>query len=231
MTTYYGTRAGRRIVDLPTIGIDGGGTGATTAAAAFDGIKQSATDTYTGVVELATTAEVVTGTDTSRAVTAAGVTAFAQTWGHAPDVIVEDQQTSGTPAGASTAGAFETRPLNTLVRNVGTLASLASNQVTLPAGTYYIEASAPLYQSAGGKLKLRNVTDSTDAFFGDSGAAPVGVISTTTLLGCGVVTIAAAKAFSIQVRVATTKTVDGWGPAVSFGTETYARMKVWKIVS
>ena len=44
-------------------------------AAGFDNIKQTATDSYTGVVELATNAEVVTGTDTSRAVTAAGVAA------------------------------------------------------------------------------------------------------------------------------------------------------------
>lgn len=46
------------------------------AATAFANIKQAATDTATGVVELATTAEVQTGTDTSRAVTPAGVAAF-----------------------------------------------------------------------------------------------------------------------------------------------------------
>jgi hypothetical protein len=45
------------------------------APATFTGIKQAASETATGVVELATTAEVVTGTDTSMAVTAAGVTA------------------------------------------------------------------------------------------------------------------------------------------------------------
>lgn len=42
---------------------------------AFNTIKQAATETYTGVVELATTAEVVAGTDTARAVTCAGVAA------------------------------------------------------------------------------------------------------------------------------------------------------------
>ncbi len=53
-----------------------GGTGASTALAAFDNLKQSSSETYQGVVELATTAEVNTGTDTSRAVTAAGVKAY-----------------------------------------------------------------------------------------------------------------------------------------------------------
>ena len=42
---------------------------------AFDNIKQAATESATGVIEKATAAEVVTGTDTDRAVTPAGVTA------------------------------------------------------------------------------------------------------------------------------------------------------------
>jgi hypothetical protein len=45
------------------------------AAAAFAGIKQAASDTVTGVVELATNAETITGTDTARAVTPANVAA------------------------------------------------------------------------------------------------------------------------------------------------------------
>jgi hypothetical protein len=45
------------------------------AATSFANIKQNASASVTGVVELATTAEVVTGTDTTRAVTAAGVQA------------------------------------------------------------------------------------------------------------------------------------------------------------
>jgi hypothetical protein len=58
-----------------TIAITDGGTGATTAGAAFTALKQAASDTATGVVELATDAEVQTGTDTTRAITAANLTA------------------------------------------------------------------------------------------------------------------------------------------------------------
>lgn len=43
---------------------------------AFSNIKQAATESATGVVELATTTEAATGTDTTRAVTPAGLTAF-----------------------------------------------------------------------------------------------------------------------------------------------------------
>jgi hypothetical protein len=48
-----------------------GGTGQTTAAAAFTALKQDATETATGVVELATTAEAQAGTDAVRALTPA----------------------------------------------------------------------------------------------------------------------------------------------------------------
>ncbi len=61
------------ITDLP---IADGGTGASSASAAFENIKQAATETYTGVVELATAAEASTGTDTTRAITPAGLTKF-----------------------------------------------------------------------------------------------------------------------------------------------------------
>ena len=54
---------------LGTLPIANGGTGQTTAATAFDALKQAATDTYVGAVELATTAEVQAGTDTARAMT------------------------------------------------------------------------------------------------------------------------------------------------------------------
>jgi hypothetical protein len=48
-----------------------------TAATAFANIKQAATAAATGVVELATVAEVLTGTDTGRAVTPEGVAGYA----------------------------------------------------------------------------------------------------------------------------------------------------------
>lgn len=59
-----------------TLAIAYGGTGQNTAINAFNALKQAATETATGVVELATTAEAATATDTQRAVTPAGLAAF-----------------------------------------------------------------------------------------------------------------------------------------------------------
>lgn len=68
-------------VDLP---ISDGGTGASTAAAAFDNLKQPATDTYTGVVELATGVEAAAGTDTTSVLTPAGLRSGLNSTGSAP---------------------------------------------------------------------------------------------------------------------------------------------------
>lgn len=68
--------------------IANGGTGQTTASGAFDALKQVATESTTGVVELATTVEAAAGADTTKAVTPAGLEAhtinnalgWGQTW-------------------------------------------------------------------------------------------------------------------------------------------------------
>lgn len=62
------------ITGITDLAIADGGTGASTAANAFTALKQAATDTATGVVELATDAETTTGTDTTRAITPANLT-------------------------------------------------------------------------------------------------------------------------------------------------------------
>lgn len=63
------------------LAITNGGTGASDAATAFANLKQAASDTATGVVELATTAEIQTGTDTTRAITPAGYRDTTLGWG------------------------------------------------------------------------------------------------------------------------------------------------------
>jgi hypothetical protein len=227
--TQYGTRAGRRIVDLPTIAIDGGGTGATTAATAFDALKQASTESYTGVVELATTTEASTGTDTSRAVTAAGLTAFAQLKGHAPDVIIEDQKAQNTSGGTATSGSWYTRDLNTLVRNHGTLASLATNQFTLPAGTFYISWSVPGFAVGRYQTRLRNITDSTTDATGTSQIVDSSTTVSTRSSGSILLTIAGSKTFAIQMQVGTTQATRGNGVEANFGTEVYTRVEITKV--
>ena len=71
---------------------------------AFNNIKVNGTTTFTGVLELATNAEATTGTDTSRAVTPAGVKAAidASTTGTALGRVLTPLKTSGWINGTNT---------------------------------------------------------------------------------------------------------------------------------
>ena len=68
---------------------------------------------------------------------------------------VREEQTANTPAGASSVG-INVRVLNTVKTNEISGASLASDTITLPAGTYQIAAWAPIFASNLNKIALRN---------------------------------------------------------------------------
>ena len=177
---------------------------------------------------IASQAEAEAGTDNTKQMTPLRTSNAIAAWGHAPDVLVEDRRTSGTDGGTATSGSRFTRVLNTLVRNLGSLASLASNQVTLPAGSYYIEWGCAGYTVAAHKSWLRNVTDGADAGAGLSCYSHAAGFGFTVSSGAAFVTIAASKAFSIEHRVQTTKADTGCGLNTAFGTEVYAYMRIWK---
>ncbi|ODT22211.1 MAG: hypothetical protein ABS35_15270 [Kaistia sp. SCN 65-12] len=82
--TAANSTAGAWILVNPSklsVAIADGGTGASTAAAAFTNLKQAASATVTGVVELATAAEIRTGTDAVRAITPEGYSDVTLGWG------------------------------------------------------------------------------------------------------------------------------------------------------
>lgn len=81
-----------------TVAIANGGTGQTTASAAFAALKQDATDSATGVLEIATAAEMETGTDVVRAVVPGRV----QFHPSAAKVWANYDGTAGTPGSTLT---------------------------------------------------------------------------------------------------------------------------------
>lgn len=141
---------------------------------------------------------------------------------------VQDQKTAGTNGGTFTSGSFQTRTLNTSVINTLSGASLASNQITLQAGTYFVDATAPAVAVNKHKMVLFNVTDSTNALIGQSlysdqaNNANLGTVS-------GQITITSQKVFELRHRCDTTKLNDGLGVASNYGvTEIYADVKIWR---
>lgn len=146
----------------------------------------------------------------------------------APDIILQDQKTSGTAGGTFTSGAWRQRTLNTVVRNVIAGASLASNQITLPAGTYFARWSAPAYGVVLSQSRLFNATDSTVIGYGQSMGAS-GASMTLLSNGEAVFTLTSGKAIEIDHQCGTTGTTTGFGQPVSFGNiEVYSDLMIWK---
>lgn len=150
------------VVDLSsaqgTLAIANGGTGEVTAAAAFGALKQAASETATGVVELATNAECVTGTDATRVVTPAGLTARLA----APGAI------GGTTPGAATFTTLTTTG-NSALGDASTDTHTLTGLTTLTATTG--SALLTLNNVTAGKAALLFQSGgSTKAAFGLSGA-------------------------------------------------------------
>lgn len=142
---------------------------------------------------------------------------------------IEDQKAAGTAGGSFTSGAWRTRDLNTVKTNEITGASLAANQITLPAGTYYCEWSCPAYGTSINtvhKTKLRNITDSSDIIIGTAERTA----AQTRSIGSGRFTIGVSKVIELQHRISTTRNTDGFGQTAGFAVvEVYSSIKIWKV--
>lgn len=137
---------------------------------------------------------------------------------------VRDEKASGTAGGSSVAG-NQIRTLNTVVTNTITGASLASNEITLPAGTYRITAIAPCFVGSRNRIRLLNVTDTTVAILGIASNAA----NPEAAHLFGRITITSAKAFNITHYQETASATNGLGVATSDTfVEVYASVMIWK---
>lgn len=112
-----------------------------------------------------------------------------------------DVKPSGTSAGQTVIGNQE-RILNTQVYNDIVGASLAGNVVTLPAGSYEVEARTPVYGGGGVRAILNNITDGT-FIYGSSGRAEDDS-ETRERFDCRLIdrfTITSAKQFKLLTRI------------------------------
>lgn len=136
---------------------------------------------------------------------------------------------NGTDAGASAAG-NQTRELTTIISDPnGIVTSLSGNQFTLPAGKYFIEASAPAH-SCRHKLKVRNITaGSTVVLNGTTIFAGSNV--TTPSIASGVVTITTPSAFDLYHYTSTIVASDGLGvdSSGSGEVEVYSTVKITRL--
>jgi len=146
-----------------------------------------------------------------------------------PYMLATDVKSVGTHAGTSTAGA-NTRVLNTAVNTI-TGASLGSNQITLPAGTYNIRATAPCVGGANHKAYLYNVTDAAIAINGTSEYSDNSTSTSTCSVCVGRVVIASAKVFELRHAIQISVATNGLGIACNVaaaGSEVYSTVMIQK---
>ncbi len=152
---------------------------------------------------------------------------------------VQEQETSGTSSSnAPTSGAYRTVVVNTVVSNTITGASLTSNVVTLPSGTYTVEAWMEIggggnpFPSRSYRLQLYNTTDSAVLVEGINSAGG-GDAAGNNSFGLpaslkGTFTIGASKGVSLQIRTAESISA---ATGASFGnTEVYVNIVFSKVI-
>ena len=145
--------------------------------------------------------------------------------------IIADQKSQGTDGGASSGGTWHTRDLNTELSDPDGIVSISSNQFTLQAGSYFIEARAPSYQPTRHRLKLYQTSGSAaDVAFGTNEFMSYGsgtAVQTTAFLSCRI-TISTATTYEIRHYIQNSKAGNGLGVAVSQGAELYCLVKIFK---
>jgi hypothetical protein len=139
--------------------------------------------------------------------------------------IYQEQQTSGTNGGTFTSGAWRTRLLNTEVSDPGEIGTLSSNRVTLVPGRYLIEGIGTATGTNGHQLRLWNSTSSTVLSLGVN--FWTNTISNALVSWTG--TLSSGQALELQHRCSVTRASDGYGQALSWGTEVYSQLRIVKI--
>jgi hypothetical protein len=144
---------------------------------------------------------------------------------------IQDQKSSGTDGGTSSAATVHTRDLNTTITNTITGASLAANQITLAAGTYDIWAEAPAHDVTRHRLQLYNITDAAIEILGGSSHIGSGDNAVTGATLRGQLTITGSKVFELRHYTQSAKATLGLGVATSDGNvEVYANVLIRKVV-
>jgi hypothetical protein len=144
-------------------------------------------------------------------------------------VHIRDEKAQNTSGGTFSAGSWVTRDLNTEVTDTGGHASIASNQITLAAGTWYIQVRAPAFAVNRHQIRLRNITDSTTLLTGISSHAAQGNNVWNIAVLDGRFTIAAPKVIEVQHQCETGLATRGLGVEGNFTTEVYTVVELWKI--
>ena len=153
-----------------------------------------------------------------------------------PIAVFLDQKASGTDGGAGTASAWTTSTINTTLSSSITGASLASNKITLPTGSYRVDFSRTFFSTLKTQLRFRSVTDGAKIYYANqakisenpSSGGGTYHQSETVLNGSAIVTVTdATEEFDMQYYIEQVFSTISLGAAASRSVvETYATITV-----
>ena len=134
--------------------------------------------------------------------------------------------------GTFTAGAWQTREINTEVVDTDNIVTLSSNQFTLQAGTYQIKFGACAYRVNRHITRLRQISPSEATIA--AGSSQYSWSSGADLSwsrGFARFTISQATAYEIQHYCQTTQSSNGFGFQMTYSTSDYVQVEIYKEAS
>lgn len=148
-------------------------------------------------------------------------------------LYVRREETSGTVGGTATTGSLQTLTLNTVVTNEITGASLGSNLITLPAGTYRINARSPFYRTNAAYIQIYNSSDTTEIEQGSNIYSSSSSGDMEWAHAFAVFTLASSKDIAIRYRCTTTTGTSDLGNAKSYlgVVEVYTEVIIEKVAT
>lgn len=145
---------------------------------------------------------------------------------NSPYVKISNTQASGTGGGAATVGGWSTSnilPFNTKDFDTSSIATLTSNQITLPAGTYQVSMFILTNSVNLNQFRLCNASG-TVLLNGSSG------YNTSPGIIRGQITLGASTTLIFEYQVQTHSGNNDFGNPTSFGTEVYGQAEFTKII-
>jgi len=151
-------------------------------------------------------------------------------FGSLPYIKFTNTQSQNVGGGSTTSGSWQIAVLNTKDNDTANIATLTSNKITLPSGTYQVKSLMPIYYGAGstyGQIRLFNNTDSSVIMYGCPIIAASGLPAFTFLNG--LFTISSSKDLYLQYQVSQSQATFGQGNPANFGSEIYAVLEFNKV--
>lgn len=150
-------------------------------------------------------------------------------------VKVSDVKAYNVAGGTFTQGAWRTRVINTEDSDASSICSIASNQITLAAGTYICSILCPSFGVNQNGAILYNITDSEITLIGipqhNYYFATYAVVSGGLSAIKGKFTIAVETVFEVQHYCKLTRASNGFGVALSVAgvDSVYTVAEFWRV--